>query len=51
VTPGLGRGTIVTTQEVTSMGWLIIVGIVVVWLVVAHFDSRVPGHNIRWPWR
>jgi hypothetical protein len=33
------------------MGWLIIVAIVVIWLVVALFDSRIPGHNIKWPWQ
>jgi hypothetical protein len=40
----------VVVQEVIYMGWLIIVAFVVIWLVVAHFDSRVPGHNIKWPW-
>lgn len=44
------RGTMVVVQEVIYMGWLIIVAFVVIWLVVAHFDSRVPGHNIKWPW-
>jgi hypothetical protein len=41
----------VALQEVICMGWLIVVAIVVVWLVLAQFDSRIPGHNIKWPWR
>ena len=44
------RETIIVMQEVIYMGWLIIVAIVVMWLVVAQFDSRIPGHNIKWPW-
>ena len=38
-------------QEVVSVGWLILVGFVVIWLVLAQIDSRIPGHNIKWPWR
>lgn len=32
------------------MGWLIIIAIVLTWLVLAYFDDRISGHDIKRPW-